>query len=191
VVKLASKIIGTDASGNIYSRWNRERRIDFHTWTKSTGITSTVSIMRGNQTVVRVSGRFRAAIGYNEVEVPLAVDASGNIYFVDTGKIRLMTKSTNVVTTVAGGKNRGFSGDGGSALLATIDPETIALDASENIYICEYGNHRIRMVTKSTGIITTLAGDGSSRSSGDGGPAISAAIGNPIVLLTVALNRLP
>jgi hypothetical protein len=109
--------------------------------------------------------------------IPLAVDASGNAYFALFGMIRLVTKSTGIVTTVAGTSSRGFSGDGGPALLATLNPECIDLDEFENLYITD--NNRVRMVTKSTGIITTVAGDGSGVNSGDGGQATKAGLFEP------------
>ena len=55
----------------------------------------------------------------------------------------------------------------------------VAVDASGNIYIADGGNSRIRKVTKSTGIITTLAGDGASGYKGDGGPGSSARLNSP------------
>jgi NHL repeat len=63
---------------------------------------------------------------------------------------------------VADDGSSGFNGDGGDATSARLgDPYDVAVDASGNIYIADSGNDRIRMVTKSTGIITTVAGDGS------------------------------
>ena len=67
----------------------------------------------------------------------------------------------DVTTTVAGTGTRSYSGDGGLATSAEMNsPENVAIDVSGNIYIADTGNHRIRKVTKSTGIITTVAGHG-------------------------------
>jgi trimeric autotransporter adhesin len=112
----------------------------------------------------------------------VAVDASGNIYIADTANncIRMVTKSTGIITTVAGDGTGGYTGDGGLATSAGLYyPQDVAVDASGNIYIADYDNHRIRMVTKSTGIITTVAGDGSRGYTGDGGLATSARLYNP------------
>ena len=86
-----------------------------------------------------------------------------------------MTASTGIITTVAGNGTAGYSGDGGPATSAELNsPAGVALDSSGNIYIADTSNSRIRKVTVSTGVITTLAGDGTAGYSGDGGSATSA-----------------
>ncbi|WP_353572210.1 Ig-like domain-containing protein, partial [Candidatus Albibeggiatoa sp. nov. BB20] len=83
-----------------------------------------------------------------------------------------------LVSTVAG-TSRGYSGDGGAATAAELAyPYDVALDAAGNIYIADYGNHCIRKVDTS-GIITTVAGIGTSGYSGDGGFAIAAELNTP------------
>ena len=113
----------------------------------------------------------------------LATDASGNLFMTDFGGnvIRMITASTGIITTVAGTGTNGGSGDGGQATSAQFSsPETIATDASGNFYVCDWGNHCIRKVTVSTGIITTVAGtNGVSGFSGDGGQATSATFTHP------------
>jgi trimeric autotransporter adhesin len=112
----------------------------------------------------------------------VAVDAAGNIYTSDAGnhRIGMVTKSTGVITTVAGNGVSGYGGDGGLATSARLDyPGGIAVDASGNIYIADADNYRIRVVTKSNGIITTVAGNGTRGYSGDGGLATSARLSFP------------
>jgi trimeric autotransporter adhesin len=112
----------------------------------------------------------------------VAVDTSGNIYIADTynHRIRLVTKSTGIITTVAGDGTQGFEGDGGLATSARFDlPYGIAVDTLGNIYIADYNNDRVRVVTKSTGVITTVAGDGTSGYSRDGVPATSTGLQKP------------
>ena len=76
---------------------------------------------------------------------------------------------------MAGTGSYGYSGDGGIATSAALSyPFGVAIDASGNIYIADGANSRIRMVTLSTGIISTVAGTGSFGYSGDGGLATSA-----------------
>ena len=111
-----------------------------------------------------------------------AVDFAGNIYIADRGNdvIRMVAKSDGKITTVAGNGVQGYSGDHGAATVAQLfSPSGIAVDSEGNIYIADYGNHVIRVVTKSTGIITTVAGTGSDGYSGDHGAATSAELFSP------------
>jgi sugar lactone lactonase YvrE len=95
---------------------------------------------------------------------PLSIntDNSNNIYIVDGAdfSIRKIDASTNIITRVIGAPT--FSGDGGLAKNATLnEPGAIAMDKSGNIYIADVPNHRIRKHNKSTGVITTIVGNGS------------------------------
>ena len=74
------------------------------------------------------------------------------------------------IDTVAG--TGSFGGDGGPAVRAHLSPAGVTVDGSGNLYIA--GNNRIRKVDAATGIITTVAGDGSYGFGGDGGPAVRA-----------------
>ena len=98
-----------------------------------------------------------------------AIDAAGNLYFSTHGhRILKVTASTGVLTVVAGAGNEGFSGDGGLATSAALFyPYGIALDKFGNILVADQSNHRIRKITASTGIITTVAGDGTRESQVD------------------------
>ena len=110
----------------------------------------------------------------------VAVDADGNLYIADTAnyRIRKVTASTGAITTVAGTGARGFSGDGGPAVNATLDePYGVALDLSGNLLIADSYNNRIRRLNPATGIITTIVGGGAAL--GDNGPALSARLNNP------------
>ena len=112
----------------------------------------------------------------------VAVDTSDNMYIADTSnyRIRMVTKSTGKVTTLAGNGTSGYSGDGGLATLAVLKrPYGVAVDTAGNIYIADTYNHCIRMITRSTGIITTVAGDGTPGYWGDGGRATSAKLDHP------------
>jgi NHL repeat len=84
----------------------------------------------------------------------------------------MVTKSTSIITTVARDGLANHRCDGGLVVLARLKyPRGVAVDASGNIYIVDTYNNCIRMVTKSTGIITTVAGYGTAGYSGDGGEA--------------------
>ena len=84
-----------------------------------------------------------------------------------------------VITTIAGTGVVGFSGDGGPATMAQLDkPEAIAVDAAGNVFFDDTDNDRIRRIDTS-GIITTVAGNGTAASTGDGGHATSAQLQDP------------
>jgi sugar lactone lactonase YvrE len=110
----------------------------------------------------------------------VAVDAAGNLYIADTANHRIRKVSpTGVITTVAGNGTYGYSGDGGPATAASLNwPSGVALDAAGNLYIADTFNHRIRKVSP-TGVITTVAGNGTYGYSGDGGAATAASFNRP------------
>ena len=110
----------------------------------------------------------------------VAFDSAGNMYIADPQDQRVRKVSpTGTITTFAGNGNRGFSGDGGAATSAMLNgPHGVAVDASDNLYIGDQLNSRIRKVTPA-GIITTVAGIATAGFSGDGGPAVSAALNGP------------
>ena len=118
----------------------------------------------------------------------VAVDAAGNLYIDDEGNgvIRRVDHSTHVITTYAGGGPWGYLGDGGPATGANLNaPCAIALDASGNLFIADSGNYRVREVNVSTGIITTVAGDGVAGCTGDNGLAASAELSGNLTGLAV------
>ncbi len=96
-------------------------------------------------------------------------------------RIRKVTVSTGIISTIAGSSTSGeYSGDNGQAASAKLNyPRGVALDSSGNVYIADQNNHRIRKVTVSTGIITTFAGSGTSSNSGDNGQATAAGLSGP------------
>ena len=110
----------------------------------------------------------------------VAVDDVGNVYIADERNDRIRKVDTSgTITTIAGDGTRGFGGDGGPATGAHLQvPLDVVVDITGNIYIADAANARIRKVDTS-GIITTIAGDGTFGSGGDGGPATAAQIGNP------------
>jgi sugar lactone lactonase YvrE len=114
-------------------------------------------------------------VGYN-----VAVDASGNVYFPSPNLNAVFElSSSGALTRVAGTGAGGYYGDGGQALSAHLsNPFAVAVDALGNLYIADTLNNAIRMVS-TTGVITTVAGNGTMGYSGDGGAATSATLSQP------------
>jgi sugar lactone lactonase YvrE len=144
--------VAVDASGNLFiadGSNNRIRKV-------SNGVITTVA---GNGTLGFSGDNGPAANAELSSPADVAVDAAGNLYFVDLGNYRIRKISKGVITTVAGNGTRGFSGDNGPAISAQFQsPGGIALDATGNLYIADTYNSRIRKV--SNGVITTIAGGG-------------------------------
>lgn len=110
----------------------------------------------------------------------IAFDSNGNLYIADSANNAIRMVSGANISTVAGNGTPSYQGDGGLATSATVNnPEGVALDSANNLYIADTSNSAIRKVTVSTGIITTVAGTITSGFSGDEGPAIGAQLDDP------------
>jgi len=108
----------------------------------------------------------------------VAADSAGNLYIADTANNSVRKVTGGVITTVAGNRAQGFSGDNGPATSASMNqPTALTVDSAGNLYIADTGNSRIRKV--SNGTITTIAGNGTAGFSGDGGAATSAQLSSP------------
>src|ERR1700733_852908 len=123
----------------------------------------------------------------------LAFDASGNLYIADTGNncIREVNASSQNIATIAGSVSEGFSGDGAAAISAQFNqPWGITVSVSGDLYIADFGNNRVRKIDMATGIVTTVAGNGNSSYSGDGGAATAATLNSPASVVTDAAENL-
>ena len=166
--------VAVDGAGNLFiaDRFNnRIRKVD------TSGIITTVA---GNGTFGFSGDGGPATSASLRNPQGVVLDSAGNLFIVDLSNNRIRKVDTSgIITTVAGDGIFGFSGDGGPATSASLrNPTGVALDSAGNLFIADLSNFRIRKVDTS-GIITTVAGNGSSGFSGDGGPATSARLRNP------------
>ncbi|MGP8092402.1 MAG: Ig-like domain repeat protein [Candidatus Sulfotelmatobacter sp.] len=118
-----------------------------------------------------------------------AVDAGGNLYtsYIYNTDCSILeeplysAEGTPTFTRVAGAASCGFSGDGGQARGAEISTTLgqIAFDIAGDLYFADTGNQRVRRIDAATGIIRTIAGNGTAGYTGDGGKATAATLHNP------------
>ena len=169
-----------DTTGNIYVADETHNVV--RVIAKTTGI---LSIVAGSSfSLGSYSGDGSAATSARlNNPVCVAVDPTGNIYIADLGNsvVRMVTKATGIINTFAGNQQlTSSSGDGGAATSAGINqPNYVALDNTNGfLYITEANGCKVRRVSLSTKIISTVAGTGSPGSSGNGGPATQAKLGN-------------
>ena len=145
------------------------------------GTTPVIATIAGNDTS-GYSGDglpgVRARI-YNPYGV--AADGSGNVYFADIQNNRIRKVNPyGIISTVAGTGTAGFSGDGGAATAAALNyPSGVAADGAGNVYFCDALNNRVRKISTS-GIISTVAGNGTAGFLGDAGNATAAELNNPL-----------
>jgi uncharacterized protein (TIGR03437 family) len=142
----------------------------------ASGQTYTIRTFAGGGLPVNVAG-LSASLGLVE---GVAVDSHGNVFIAATNYnvVLRLDAASGMLTLFAGNGTAGFSGDGGPATSAQLSaPCGIAVDAAGNLYIPDPGNNRIRKF--SNGVITTVAGNGTSGYSGDNGPATSAELSGP------------
>lgn len=166
-----------DPAGNLYIADTQNHRIR-----KIAASAGTITTVAGNGTQ-GFSGDNGLAISAS-IDSPsgLAVDSNSNLYLADTHnhRIRKVTAATGIVTTIAGTSATGYSGDNTSASAATLAlPHGLTIDPSGNLYLADTANHRIRRIDATTGIITTIAGQGTEAFSGDTTSATASSLDTP------------
>jgi sugar lactone lactonase YvrE len=175
--------VAVDAAGNLYiadTGNNRICKVAASTKVLTVVVNATTGTTRPRANYSGDGGAATAAT----LRAPsaIAVDAAGNLYIADTGnnRIRKVTVSTGIITTIAGNGTAASTGDGAAATAASVNgPKGVDLDAAGNVYIADTGGSRIRKVTVSTGVITTIAGSSTAGYAGDGGSPTAAQLNAP------------
>lgn len=166
--------VAVDTTGNVYiSDYNNFviRKVD------TTGTITTIAGIAGG---CSYNGDGAPATSYYLCHPwGLALDGSGNLFIADGGtcRVRKLVLASDTISTYAGDGTCGYNNDSIAATSAELyEPWGVAVDGTGNVYIADTYNNRIRLVKKSTGVITTIAGSGTHGYSGDTGPATTAEI---------------
>src|ERR1035437_7954072 len=167
--------VAADSSGNLYVADTLNNVV------RKVSLNGTISNYAGNGGAGS-SGDGNPAIGA-QLNGPqgLALDAAGNLFISDTlnAKVRKVSVANGAITTVAGSGTPGYAGDGGAAIRAQLNlPSGVAGDPNTTLYIADFGNSRVRMVSTNNSI-GTVAGNGAAGYSGDGGQAVKAQLNGP------------
>lgn len=166
--------VAVDGPGNIYIADAGNYRV------RKIATTGAITTVAGNGSP-GYSGDGGLAVAAQLSDISgVAADAFGNVYIADTGNNRIRkVASTGVITTVAGNGTPGYSLDGGPAVTTQLSsPTGVATDSAGTLYIGDSNNHRVRKVSTS-GIITSIAGNGNPGYSAEGGPSATAQINKP------------
>jgi hypothetical protein len=170
--------VALDTTGNVYIVDNGNARI------REINISSgSITTVAGNG-MGGFSGDGGPATAAELGAIGIYIDKKNNIYIADEGnsRVRKVDGITKIITTIAGnGTSTYGSGVGGPATAAGVYPSAVYADDSGNVYIADgYGVDLIQKVSAITGIITTIAGDGTiGHYAGDGGPATAAEFDTP------------
>lgn len=173
--------IDVDKAGNIYIADKANQRIR-----KIDAITNIISTVAGNGINGYTGDGGAATAAKLSYPQAVSVDSVGNIYIAEYGSstIRKVDGVTGIISTLAGNGFGGDGGDGGPATAARLNqPSDVHVSGRGNIYVADYANNRVRMITPD-GQINTIAGSGMYGFSGDGGPAIAAKFINPSAVCT-------
>lgn len=172
------KGVTVDCHGNVYvadSENHVVRKVD-----RATGVISTIAGIYKDGDMHSAVERDSPAQRTDEDPLAEGAGEAGSAKFTQqadlSGTVRYWTNQP--ATSI-----KRYGGDGRTAVQAQLNfPTAVAVDRKGNLYIADTMNHRVRMVDSETGIISTLAGTGQARFSGDGGPAHQAALNEPAAL---------
>lgn len=142
---------------------------------------SIITTIAGTGTRGFTGDGFEATLARISRPIRLAYDKTGNLLFADAdnNRIRKVTPE-GIISTIAGTGIAGYNGDNILAATAQLNfPLGVAVDKNNNIFIVDNNNNRIRKIAFDSGMITTVAGNGSSGDTGDGGLATLATMNEP------------
>ncbi len=167
--------VALGGTGSVYFTDNANHRI------RKVDAAGVISTFAGNGSPVFAGDGGQATAASFNGASGITVDGAGNVYFADISDRRIRKiNTTGIISTIAGTGVAGVAGDGGPATAAQVSsPYGILADAAGNIYIADAGNNRVRKISV-TGIISTVAGDGTPSFGGDGGPATAAQLSSPV-----------
>jgi len=178
--------VAIDSLGNIYIAdfFNHKiKKVNINTGIITTiaGVGNAFGIGQGGNSYYSGSNNVVAITATITKPYCVKLDGSGNLYFTENyGRtIRKLNLNTGILSIIAGNGTYGFGGDGGAATAASISATDLAFDTLGNLYIADGNNHRIRKITISTGIISTVAGNGINGFGGDSVIATSTNLNSP------------
>ena len=169
--------LAVDTLGNLYFADQGNNRI------RKISTTGIISNFAGSPTSVGGysgdNGQATNALLYQPRDVK--IDINGNFYIADAlNNVIRKVSPAGIITTIAGTGTSGFSGDGGQATAAHLNtPARLAYDGASMLYFSDQTDQRIRQINLITGIISTVAGNGTNAFAGDGGPATAASMEAP------------
>ncbi len=169
--------VDVDDSGNVYIADNGNHRIR-----KVSIINGFISTVAGNgYNNFSGDGGLATAASLNSPR-DVKVDDLGNFYIADAVNNRIRkVNSSRIISTIVGNDTSGYSGDSGYAINAKINyPISIDLDKDMNLYIADYSSNRIRKVSLTSGVITTVAGNGIGGYGGENANALLSSINKPL-----------
>src|SRR4051794_28210806 len=167
--------VAVDQSGNLYIADHQAHRV------RKVNTSGIITTLAGTGTAGFSGDGGPANAAMLRDPYGVAVDSSGNVYISDRANFRIRKVTpAGTISTYAGNGTSGFGGDAGQATSASFfNPTGLAVDNTGNLYIADSANYRVRKINAATGIISTVAGNGTPNFGGDGGPATSAGVPFP------------